>query len=141
MDRRMLDDNNVASTLCNPRPYDGDCEACRRDRYMVYECDIEITCVLCGGKWTVSKEKANYARKFGTEAGLPICPDCKEALEFSKEMKRMCERKTVNNLRPSERFIGVMIGNCPNCNEILINKDKTEIRFCKYCGQAVKWDE
>lgn len=31
---------------------------------------------------------------------------------------------------------------CPSCGELFPKKqDKQYIRFCNYCGQAVKWDD
>ena len=38
---------------------------------------------------------------------------------------------------------GIQVGYCPKCDrKIVWNSEKEEtIAFCKYCGQAVKWDQ
>lgn len=38
---------------------------------------------------------------------------------------------------------GIQVGYCPKCDrKIVWNPEKEEtVAFCKYCGQAVKWDE
>ena len=79
--------------MCNPCPYDGDCEQCKKDMYQKFGEDVAVKCVLCGDEYKINRDKANYAHKFGTNAGLNICSECKDALAFAKEMKRICKRK------------------------------------------------
>ena len=86
----MLDKTTTASTLCNPCPYNGDCEQCKKDMYKIYTEDITMKCILCDSEYKINKDKANYAHKFGVNAGLNICPECKDALKFVKGMKKTC---------------------------------------------------
>ena len=138
MDRRELDGTNIVSAMCNPCPYDGDCEQCKKDMYQKYGEDVAVKCVLCGGEYKINMDKANYAHKFGANAGLSICPECKDALEFAKEMKKMCQRQTP--VYDDGRYI------CPNCHRTLISvagqddKGRLGLKFCINCGQAVKWE-
>ena len=78
-----------------------------------------------------------------------ICDECKDTIIFAKELKEilkkkmikeMCEKKMVENIHPSERLIRVSVGYCPVCGTFLSNKDDDETKFCKHCGQAVKWE-
>lgn len=84
MDRRELDGTKIASTMCNPCLYDGDCEQCKKDTEEFYGHEITIKCCLCGNGWTVSKDDANYAHRYGADASLPICSECKKAVKFVK---------------------------------------------------------
>ena len=49
-----------------------------------YGHEITIKCCICGNGWTVSKDDANYAHRYGVDASLPICPECKKAVKFVK---------------------------------------------------------
>ena len=35
---------------------------------------------------------------------------------------------------------GMEVGYCPSCNKGIVNKKIDETKFCKFCGQKVKWD-
>ena len=35
---------------------------------------------------------------------------------------------------------GIEVGYCPSCDRAIVNKKIDETKFCRYCGQAVKWD-
>ena len=35
---------------------------------------------------------------------------------------------------------GMEVGYCPSCNRGIVNKKIDETKFCKFCGQAVKWE-
>lgn len=132
MDRRGLEGTNIASAMCNPCPYDGDCEQCKKDMYQAFGEDVAVKCVLCGGEYKINRDKANYAHKFGTNAGLSICPECKDALKFAKEMKKMCQKQT-----PIKDEYGKP--RCPNCGTKLQSLFDEDL-FCRKCGQAVKWE-
>lgn len=47
------------------------------------------------------------------------------------------EPKTVLDIADS--IEGIDVGKCPRCDKIIVNKQSDPTRFCKYCGQAVKW--
>jgi hypothetical protein len=32
------------------------------------------------------------------------------------------------------------IGRCPSCNKLIDNLQSKPTRYCKYCGQKVKWE-
>jgi len=34
---------------------------------------------------------------------------------------------------------GMEVGYCPSCGRHIANKKIDETKFCKFCGQAVKW--
>lgn len=34
---------------------------------------------------------------------------------------------------------GIEVGYCPSCGRSIVNKKIDETKFCKFCGQAVKW--
>lgn len=36
---------------------------------------------------------------------------------------------------------GREVGFCPSCDKSIVNIKIDETKFCKFCGQAVKWDE
>lgn len=35
---------------------------------------------------------------------------------------------------------GMEVGYCPSCDRGIVNKKIDETKFCKFCGQAVKWE-
>ena len=35
---------------------------------------------------------------------------------------------------------GIEVGYCPSCDKAIVNKKIDETKFCKFCGQAVKWE-
>lgn len=35
---------------------------------------------------------------------------------------------------------GMEVGYCPSCDRAIVNKKIDETKFCKFCGQAVKWE-
>ena len=34
---------------------------------------------------------------------------------------------------------GMEVGYCPSCDRAIVNKKIDETKFCRFCGQAVKW--
>ena len=87
-------------------------------------------------------------------AGSLICEECpynkddysgtctslllKDALELLKEHEPILLE---NQHKPYGHIINVnspWISKCPRCGKKIEGK---QTRFCKYCGQAVKWDE
>ncbi|MBQ9342805.1 MAG: hypothetical protein IJT99_01275 [Clostridia bacterium] len=41
----------------------------------------------------------------------------------------------------SETIAELEVGICPACNKSLLNDLRRPTKYCKYCGQAVKWPE
>lgn len=48
------------------------------------------------------------------------------------------EAKLVLNIADS--IAGMEGGDCPRCGRYLANRISDPSKFCKYCGQAVKWE-
>ena len=59
----------------------------------------------------------------------------KETLALLKEQ----EPKQVIGIADS--IEGMEVGYCPSCNRGIANKKIDETKFCKFCGQAVKWND
>lgn len=57
-----------------------------------------------------------------------------DVLDLLKER----EEKLVLNIADS--IAGMEIGDCPGCGRHLVNKISDPTKFCKYCGQVVKWE-
>jgi len=34
---------------------------------------------------------------------------------------------------------GIEVGRCPSCDRAIVNKKSDPTRYCKFCGQEVKW--
>lgn len=47
------------------------------------------------------------------------------------------EPKTIRGF--ADTVEGVVIGNCPRCDRLIVGKENDPAWFCKYCGQAVIW--
>lgn len=58
---------------------------------------------------------------------------CLDALALLKEQ----EPKTIRGF--ADTVEGVVIGNCPRCDRLIVSKENDPAWFCKYCGQAVIW--
>ena len=52
----------------------------------------------------------------------------------------LLEPKLVLNIAESV-LPGRYVGECPSCKEKILSKKENPTRYCKYCGQAVRWDE
>ena len=35
---------------------------------------------------------------------------------------------------------GMEVGRCPSCDRAIVNKKSYPTRYCKFCGQEVKWN-
>ncbi len=81
-----------------------------------------------------------YSEKHNcTECELFYVEDCndklmRDVLELLKEQ----EPKQVIGIADS--IEGMEVGYCPSCDRAIVNKKIDETKFCKFCGQAVKWD-
>lgn len=61
-----------------------------------------------------------------------------EALNLAIKALHGQEPKTVIDC--ADALDGIVVGRCPNCDKSIVNNIREETRFCKFCGQAVKWD-
>ena len=58
--------------------------------------------------------------------------------ERAVSMLKEQEAKQVIDIADS--IEGVEVGKCPRCERTIMNKKSDPTRFCKFCGQAVKWE-
>ena len=63
---------------------------------------------------------------------LPI-EQAKEILALLKKQ----EPKRVIGIADS--IDGIEVGYCPSCDRAIVNKKIDETKFCRYCGQELKW--
>ena len=62
----------------------------------------------------------------------------REALDMSIALLKEQEPKQVIGIADS--LEGMEVGYCPSCDRAIINKKIDETKFCRFCGQAVKWE-
>jgi hypothetical protein len=68
------------------------------------------------------------------------CPKCFEhLLRDAHDLLKAQEPKRMIGI--SEFDENISVGRCPSCDQTIVNNNNHPIQFCKYCGQAVKWDE
>ena len=66
--------------------------------------------------------------------------ECVERLHLDAlELLKKQEPKPVKRIDDSE--VGICSGLCPKCQKRIYYNILYPADFCKYCGQAVKWDE
>jgi hypothetical protein len=63
----------------------------------------------------------------------PFGIDCAIILLKEQEAKKV--------IGIADSIEGMEVGYCPSCDRAIVNKKIDETKFCKFCGQAVKWDE
>ena len=61
-----------------------------------------------------------------------------EILDEIKTLLKEQEPKQVIGIADS--IEGMEVGYCPSCDKAIVNKKIDETKFCKFCGQAVKWN-
>lgn len=66
------------------------------------------------------------------------CIGCDIVMRDAIALLKEQEAKQVINIDDS--FEGMEVGNCPSCNRAIVNIKIGETKFCKFCGQAVKWE-
>ena len=97
----------------------------------ISEFQVGTPCMCCGETVILSDAEAHGVC-------IKLCEDCKEAIKFAKEMKKMCQKQ--KPIYDDGRYI------CPNCKRILIcvtgpdDEGRLGLNFCINCGQAVKWE-
>lgn len=64
--------------------------------------------------------------------------DVKETAKAALALLKEQEAKLVLNIADS--IAGMEVGDCPGCGRYLVNRISDPSKFCKYCGQAVKWE-
>ena len=50
------------------------------------------------------------------------------------------EQEAKNILDVADSVEGIEVGKCPRCDRTIVSKQSDPTRYCKYCGQAVKWE-
>ena len=71
--------------------------------------------------------------------GLCYTNDCISDLT-SDALDQLKEQKAKLVLNIADSIAGMEVGDCPGCGRHLVNKISDPSKFCKYCGQAVKWE-
>lgn len=64
--------------------------------------------------------------------------------EHAEQVLEMMKRQEPVKVKDCADIVdGIQVGYCPKCDrKIVWNPEKEEtIAFCKYCGQAMKWDQ
>lgn len=41
----------------------------------------------------------------------------------------------------AEIYKDIFLGNCPSCDQSIVSNANKSTKYCRFCGQAVKWDE
>ena len=96
-----------------------------------------LECCLNTGGFEKCKENCPY---FSKEFGISVCSEnmLRDALTLLKAQEPILLE---NQHKPYGHFTNTnspWISRCPKCGKKIEGK---QTRFCKYCGQAVKWDE
>jgi hypothetical protein len=70
----------------------------------------------------------------------PYQPDngCYQMQNDFHDLLKEWEPKQV--LSVADSVEGIEVGYCPSCDRAIVNKKIDETKFCKFCGQAVKWE-
>lgn len=95
--------------------------------------------VIKGLEWCMCKKHDCYREK-----GCPYeneCDDvgCKYALHRDAlALLKAQEPKAVVGIADFDTITA--IGGCPACDKSIVNKSDDPTKYCKYCGQAVKWE-
>lgn len=40
----------------------------------------------------------------------------------------------------AEIYKDILVGNCPSCGQTVVSNVKKPTKYCRFCGQAVKWE-
>lgn len=40
----------------------------------------------------------------------------------------------------AEIYKDILLGNCPSCDQSIVSNANKSTKYCRFCGQAVKWD-
>lgn len=98
-------------------------------------CDIDKTikgleCCIDGS----SCKKCPYAINNDSTLG------CTYRLEVDAiTLLKAQEPKAIMNV--AEVIDDILCGECPNCHKTIVEHKNGPTRFCKFCGQAVKWND
>ena len=72
----------------------------------------------------------------------PACTsECVELDMFREVLALLKEQEPKTVLGIADPFEGIEVGKCPRCEKTILNKQSDPTWFCKYCGQAVKWND
>ncbi len=75
-------------------------------------------------------------RREPKEKMLGVCITVDEAEEIVALLNGQ-EAKRVIGIADS--IDGIEVGYCPSCDRAIVNKKIDETKFCRYCGQELKW--
>lgn len=75
-----------------------------------------------------------------TECPLFLEDDCNDKL--MRDVLSLLKEQEAKQVVDINEFVeGMRVGQCPSCNKSIVSvKIDDEVKFCKYCGQAVKWE-
>ena len=59
---------------------------------------------------------------------------------FDVDVSLLKEQEAKQVVGIADSVEGIEVGYCPSCDRAIVNKKIDETKFCKYCGQAVKWE-
>ena len=85
-------------------------------------------------------EQCPYDRKITLEGGVTEC--CHDLMTDTLTLLKAKEPKLVTNIHKEHNNVlnpnVPWVGKCPKCGKKIEGRNLT--RFCKFCGQAVKWE-
>ena len=64
--------------------------------------------------------------------------DCICKLEEALQAQEPVEPKMVAGV--AEIYKDILVGNCPSCGQTVVSNVKKPTKYCRFCGQAVKWE-
>lgn len=72
------------------------------------------------------------------DAGHPYNECVELLLRDALELLKAQEPKNILDVADSVE--GIEVGKCPRCDRTIVSKQSDPTWYCKYCGQAVKWE-
>ena len=63
-----------------------------------------------------------------------------DVIAISDAINALKEQEAKLVLDIADSVDGIEVGRCPRCGKAIVNKMSDPTRFCKFCGQAVKWE-
>ena len=59
---------------------------------------------------------------------------------YDGALKLLKEQEAKLVLDIADSIEGIVVGKCPRCDRTIVSKQSDPTRFCKYCGQAVRFE-
>ena len=60
---------------------------------------------------------------------------------YDGALKLLEEQEAKQVIDIADSVEGMEVGYCPSCDRAIVNKKIDKTKFCKFCGQAVMWDD